>query len=152
MDSAILVNLKCLRKEEPWNSGQLVVCARVYSLRCYMALRNFPWWLFLQDANCGNTLLISLEELVKDGLLTKEELPQPMWVVFFLYIFIFELTVMFEINCMTFYSHLCFIFLLYRLCSDSDRVNYPIIANLKNSLISKVNSQKSEESLLLLFF
>ncbi|XP_020520381.1 4-alpha-glucanotransferase, chloroplastic/amyloplastic isoform X2 [Amborella trichopoda] len=31
-----------------------------------------------QDANCGNTLLISLEELVKDGLLTKEELPEPM--------------------------------------------------------------------------
>ncbi|KAF3794187.1 4-alpha-glucanotransferase [Nymphaea thermarum] len=31
-----------------------------------------------QDANCGNTLLISLEELVKDGLLKKEELPEPM--------------------------------------------------------------------------
>ncbi|GMH24523.1 hypothetical protein Nepgr_026366 [Nepenthes gracilis] len=30
-----------------------------------------------QDANCGNTLLISLEELVKDGLLFKEELPKP---------------------------------------------------------------------------
>ncbi|WOK97610.1 4-alpha-glucanotransferase DPE1, chloroplastic/amyloplastic [Canna indica] len=30
-----------------------------------------------QDANCGNTLLISLEELVKDGLLMKEELPAP---------------------------------------------------------------------------
>ncbi|KAJ8765711.1 hypothetical protein K2173_014833 [Erythroxylum novogranatense] len=30
-----------------------------------------------QDANCGNTLLISLEELVKDGLLTKDELPEP---------------------------------------------------------------------------
>ncbi|KAL6219994.1 hypothetical protein ACLB2K_007752 [Fragaria x ananassa] len=30
-----------------------------------------------QDANCGNTLLISLDELVKDGLLTKEELPNP---------------------------------------------------------------------------
>ncbi|CAK9147650.1 unnamed protein product [Ilex paraguariensis] len=29
-----------------------------------------------QDANCGNTLLISLEELVKDGLLMKEELPK----------------------------------------------------------------------------
>ncbi|EEF33720.1 4-alpha-glucanotransferase, chloroplast precursor, putative [Ricinus communis] len=29
-----------------------------------------------QDANCGNTLLISLEELVKDGLLTKDELPE----------------------------------------------------------------------------
>ncbi|KAF3440461.1 hypothetical protein FNV43_RR18745 [Rhamnella rubrinervis] len=29
-----------------------------------------------QDANCGNTLLISLEELVKDGLLKKEELPK----------------------------------------------------------------------------
>ncbi|XP_048128364.1 4-alpha-glucanotransferase, chloroplastic/amyloplastic isoform X2 [Rhodamnia argentea] len=28
-----------------------------------------------QDANCGNTLLISLEELVKDGLLVKDELP-----------------------------------------------------------------------------
>ncbi|KAI0506994.1 hypothetical protein KFK09_013112 [Dendrobium nobile] len=31
-----------------------------------------------QDANCGNTLLISLEELVKDGLLTEDELPEPM--------------------------------------------------------------------------
>ncbi|XP_078429627.1 disproportionating enzyme [Wolffia australiana] len=31
-----------------------------------------------QDANCGNTLLISLEELVKDGLLSKDELPEPM--------------------------------------------------------------------------
>lgn len=30
-----------------------------------------------QDANCGNTLLISLEELVRDGLLAKDELPQP---------------------------------------------------------------------------
>ncbi|XP_048335641.2 4-alpha-glucanotransferase, chloroplastic/amyloplastic [Ziziphus jujuba] len=30
-----------------------------------------------QDANCGNTLLISLDELVKDGLLKKEELPKP---------------------------------------------------------------------------
>ncbi|KAK4799016.1 hypothetical protein SAY86_024381 [Trapa natans] len=30
-----------------------------------------------QDANCGNTLLISLEELVKDGLLKKNELPEP---------------------------------------------------------------------------
>jgi len=31
-----------------------------------------------QDANCGNTLLISLEELVADGLLEKHELPKPM--------------------------------------------------------------------------
>nr|GMD49343.1 4-alpha-glucanotransferase, chloroplastic/amyloplastic [Ipomoea batatas] len=31
-----------------------------------------------QDANCGNTLLISLEELVDDGLLMKEELPEPL--------------------------------------------------------------------------
>lgn len=31
-----------------------------------------------QDANCGNTLLISLEDLVKDGLLSKDELPEPM--------------------------------------------------------------------------
>ncbi|GER42957.1 4-alpha-glucanotransferase [Striga asiatica] len=30
-----------------------------------------------QDANCGNTLLISLEELVEDGLLSTEELPKP---------------------------------------------------------------------------
>ncbi|XP_021887450.1 4-alpha-glucanotransferase DPE1, chloroplastic/amyloplastic [Carica papaya] len=30
-----------------------------------------------KDANCGNTLLISLEELVKDGLLSKDELPEP---------------------------------------------------------------------------
>jgi len=33
--------------------------------------------LHLQDANCGNTLLISLEELVKDGLLMSDELPDP---------------------------------------------------------------------------
>ncbi|KAJ3673346.1 hypothetical protein LUZ60_006720 [Juncus effusus] len=31
-----------------------------------------------QDANCGNTLLISLDELVKDGLLLKHELPSPL--------------------------------------------------------------------------
>ncbi|KAL6657003.1 hypothetical protein ACP70R_004783 [Stipagrostis hirtigluma subsp. patula] len=31
-----------------------------------------------QDANCGNILLISLEELVKDGLLMKNELPDPL--------------------------------------------------------------------------
>ncbi|KAM7513681.1 hypothetical protein LguiA_003264 [Lonicera macranthoides] len=31
-----------------------------------------------QDANCGNTGLISLDELVKDGLLMKEELPKPL--------------------------------------------------------------------------
>lgn len=31
-----------------------------------------------QDANCGNTLLISLQGLVDDGLLEKHELPQPM--------------------------------------------------------------------------
>ncbi|OIW20015.1 hypothetical protein TanjilG_31933 [Lupinus angustifolius] len=30
-----------------------------------------------QDANCGNTLLISLEHLVEDGLLEKHELPEP---------------------------------------------------------------------------
>lgn len=30
-----------------------------------------------QDANCGNTLLISLDELVKDGLLRKSDLPAP---------------------------------------------------------------------------
>ncbi|CAN1164188.1 4-alpha-glucanotransferase DPE1, chloroplastic/amyloplastic [Linum perenne] len=30
-----------------------------------------------KDANCGNTLLISLEELVKDGLLSEGELPEP---------------------------------------------------------------------------
>ncbi|KAI5008095.1 hypothetical protein ZWY2020_009143 [Hordeum vulgare] len=31
-----------------------------------------------QDANCGSTLLISLEELVKDGLLMENELPDPL--------------------------------------------------------------------------
>lgn len=31
-----------------------------------------------QDANCGNTLLISLDKLVEDGLLMKEELPEPL--------------------------------------------------------------------------
>ncbi|KAH1113807.1 hypothetical protein J1N35_007185 [Gossypium stocksii] len=51
-----------------------------------------------QDANCGNTFLISLEELVKDGLLTKKELPQPI---------------------------------------DCDRVNYSVVAKLKDPLITK---------------
>ncbi|KAE8663667.1 4-alpha-glucanotransferase DPE1 [Hibiscus syriacus] len=51
-----------------------------------------------QDANCGSTILISLEELVKDGLLTKKELPQPI---------------------------------------DCDRVNYSIVAKLKDPLITK---------------
>lgn len=31
-----------------------------------------------QDANCGNTLFLSLEELVKDGLLEEADLPTPM--------------------------------------------------------------------------
>ncbi|KAG5060214.1 hypothetical protein JHK87_001243 [Glycine soja] len=38
-----------------------------------------------QDVNCGNTLLISLEGLVEDGLLEKHQLPQPIdaeWVNF----------------------------------------------------------------------
>ena len=30
-----------------------------------------------RDAHCGNTLIISLSELVKDGLLTSDELPHP---------------------------------------------------------------------------
>ena len=30
-----------------------------------------------RDAHCGNTLIISLDELVADGLLTEQELPQP---------------------------------------------------------------------------
>eukprot|EP00897_Mesotaenium_endlicherianum_P007226 jgi/Mesen1/6531/ME000333S05834 len=30
-----------------------------------------------QDANCGNTLIISLDELVKEGLLDKSDLPEP---------------------------------------------------------------------------
>ena len=38
------------------------------------------WWggVVNQDANCGNTLLISLDTLVDEGLLKKEELPAPM--------------------------------------------------------------------------
>ncbi|XVF61754.1 hypothetical protein PTKIN_Ptkin08bG0156000 [Pterospermum kingtungense] len=51
-----------------------------------------------QDANCGNTFFISLEELVRDGLLTQEELPKPI---------------------------------------DSDRVNYAMVADLKDPLINK---------------
>ncbi|KAF5737883.1 4-alpha-glucanotransferase chloroplastic/amyloplastic [Tripterygium wilfordii] len=51
-----------------------------------------------QDANCGNTLLISLEELVKDGLLTENELPEPV---------------------------------------VSDRVNFAVVAELKDPLIAK---------------
>ncbi|KAK3211857.1 hypothetical protein Dsin_016563 [Dipteronia sinensis] len=51
-----------------------------------------------QDANCGNTLLISLEELVKDGLLAKDELPQPI---------------------------------------DAERVNFSVVADLKDPLIIK---------------
>ncbi|KAE9608740.1 hypothetical protein Lal_00020610 [Lupinus albus] len=51
-----------------------------------------------QDANCGNTLLISLEHLVEDGLLEKHELPQPI---------------------------------------DAEQVNFSVVADLKNPLISK---------------
>ncbi|KAJ6733440.1 4-ALPHA-GLUCANOTRANSFERASE DPE1 CHLOROPLASTIC/AMYLOPLASTIC [Salix koriyanagi] len=51
-----------------------------------------------QDANCGNTLLISLEELVKDGLLTEDELPRP---------------------------------------TDADRVDFSVVAELKDPLIAK---------------
>ncbi|KAL5751807.1 hypothetical protein ACOSQ2_022314 [Xanthoceras sorbifolium] len=51
-----------------------------------------------QDANCGNTLLISLEELVNDGLLAQDELPQPI---------------------------------------DAERVNFSVVADLKDPLISK---------------
>lgn len=51
-----------------------------------------------QDANCGNTLLISLEELVKDGLLTQDELPKPL---------------------------------------EMDRVNYSVVADIKDPLIAK---------------
>lgn len=51
-----------------------------------------------QDANCGNTLLISLEELVSDGLLTTDELPHPI---------------------------------------DANSVNYSVVANIKDSLITK---------------
>ncbi|CAK8567812.1 unnamed protein product [Lathyrus sativus] len=51
-----------------------------------------------QDANCGNTLLISLEELVEDGLLEKHELPEPI---------------------------------------DAERVNFSVVANLKDPLITK---------------
>lgn len=42
-----------------------------YLMYIVLSVKNF------QDANCGNTLLISLDELVKDGLLTKDELPEP---------------------------------------------------------------------------
>ncbi|KAL8170747.1 LOW QUALITY PROTEIN: hypothetical protein V2J09_022551 [Rumex salicifolius] len=38
---------------------------------------NFVTVFCFLDANYGNTLLISLEELVKDGLLLKSELPEP---------------------------------------------------------------------------
>ncbi|KAG5050204.1 hypothetical protein JHK85_011307 [Glycine max] len=51
-----------------------------------------------QDANCGNTLLISLEGLVEDGLLEKHELPQPI---------------------------------------DAGRVNFSLVADLKDPLITK---------------
>ncbi|KAK7317002.1 hypothetical protein RJT34_00874 [Clitoria ternatea] len=51
-----------------------------------------------QDANCGNTLLISLQDLVDDGLLHKHELPQPI---------------------------------------DAERVNFPLVAQLKGPLINK---------------
>lgn len=51
-----------------------------------------------QDANCGNTLLISLQGLVDDGLLEKHELPQPI---------------------------------------DAERVNFSLVADLKDPLITK---------------
>lgn len=45
-------------------------------MTCVLKVISFD--VYFQDANCGNTLLISLEELVKDGLLEKDELPKPM--------------------------------------------------------------------------
>ncbi|KAL2339440.1 hypothetical protein Fmac_007380 [Flemingia macrophylla] len=51
-----------------------------------------------QDANCGNTLLISLQGLVDDGLLEEHELPQPI---------------------------------------DAERVNFSLVADLKDPLITK---------------
>ncbi|KAF9678799.1 hypothetical protein SADUNF_Sadunf07G0073700 [Salix dunnii] len=65
-----------------------------------------------QDANCGNTLLISLEELVKDGLLTEDELPRP---------------------------------------TDADRVDFSVVAELKDPLIAKPYLLFAIYMLLLLF-
>ncbi|KAI3939533.1 hypothetical protein MKX01_038488 [Papaver californicum] len=52
--------------------GRSVVIAVCFELRVvYLVCPKY-------DANYGNTLLISLENLVKDGLLNKNELPKPM--------------------------------------------------------------------------
>ncbi|KAG5068893.1 hypothetical protein JHK85_001270 [Glycine max] len=56
---------------------------------------------FGSDVNCGNTLLISLEGLVEDGLLEKHQLPQPI---------------------------------------DAEWVNFSLIADLKDPLITKIAS------------
>lgn len=52
-------------------------CAQL-GLAIYGTNLNSTWiGLLFQDANCGNILLLSLEELVKDGLLMSDELPDP---------------------------------------------------------------------------
>lgn len=54
---------------------------KLYPANLAYCVAIIEWNLYgytLQDANCGNTLLISLEELVKDGLLMENELPDPL--------------------------------------------------------------------------
>lgn len=55
------------------NFNNSMMCLLLRHVHCFFIVSGDNF----QDANCGNTLLISLDELVKDGLLTKDELPKP---------------------------------------------------------------------------
>lgn len=61
-----------------WEHFQSVVKNYLTSCILYCIESWMPSNGYLQDANCGNTLLISLIELVQDGLLMKNELPESM--------------------------------------------------------------------------
>lgn len=89
---------------------------------------------WLQDANCGNTLLISLEELVKDGLLKEDELPEQVWGV------LFVLSNSHEMNYFCNWIWNC-PKSVNDSCSESERVNYTAVAELKDPLIVKVHSR-----------
>lgn len=87
----------------------------------------------MQDANCGNTLLISLEELVKDGLLMKDELPEKMWA--------FQLLDMSSKSACDFKK-----MFLYRILQffavnarEMEHVEFATVADVKDPLIAKVS-------------
>lgn len=103
-------------------------------------------WQFIngcfQDANCGNTLLISLEELVDDGLLKKEELPEPLWATLqhFPYnsLVFLDREILWNITWHPIFI-VWYVSLFWR---PTDRVNYSTISEIKDPLITKVNNEE----------